>query len=271
MNTFQRLFVRLSLVTSIIGLLLPTPLVSANRNEKCRAAEKRGDKRVEAYKGDAVRLRANLLEGRHKGFARALKEARKRGRTINWENSLTLVSVKQNGVAQTAAPAFHNAAYSSPQDTFSIGDEEVTLITFDGDTGTWDGIVYFNSPTENSVYQTTVDGNGLFDLSAVTVTQEIYYPPDGGDPINCDSSRVCPMQGNVSALPSAQSVFVNASFSPKMPPPGIFGRIWGFIKCVAGHCADGIGSTNCGNSGTFRRFFVCIIGGCVQGVFANPC
>lgn len=173
----------------LICPLLPTPLVSANYNEKCRAAEKRGDKRVEAYKGGAVRQSAPICSKENTKASHALlKKRARKGAQLTGENSLTLVSVKPSGVAQASAPAVKKAAFSAPQDSFSLGDEEVTFVGFDGDPGTWDGIVYFNSPTENSVYQTTVDGNGVFDLSAVTVTQEIYYPPDGGDPINCDSS-----------------------------------------------------------------------------------
>ena len=159
-------------------------------------SDKRKDKvarlQIHDYHGDAGLFRAKQLRKLSKGVARAMNDAEKRGLRQAFEHGRVILGTdpqdkKANAMAwadslTVNASIFRPASYrfNYPQDTFTDGEYEVTFIPYDdGDPNTWEGIVYRYDPDWGEDIRFAI-----VDIATEEpqVTQEVYYPSDGGDP-----------------------------------------------------------------------------------------
>lgn len=141
--------------------------------------------KTQTFLGEAAVLRAQQLRKDHKGVARAMADATKRGLRAAFEQGSVVLgtdTTRAPGNTIARAGLIRPAAFRSgvPQDTFTLDGYEVTFIPYDdGDPGTWEGIIYRNGPDIDEDIRYAVINITTEDPQTV---QEIYYPPDGGQP-----------------------------------------------------------------------------------------
>lgn len=231
-----------------------------------------------AYRGDAVKRRINRLRATNKALDRAMRDKEKAGKQVAWELSAVLVftAPKKTQLAQLNLPKMMGNSFAPEQATLSDGTGEATFITYDGPESTWDGTIsvtdYYTG--ENRVYNGEVwDFGAPDDPSVWDVTQEIYYPPDGGDPSECPPDggpcQVMLMSKNHEAGPSTGSMFVKASYaSATAEPPGAifrwFSRFW---RCFS-RTAAFVGRQCVSPQPNIRNNFICAL---AAGVYAAGC
>jgi hypothetical protein len=187
---------------------------------------------VGVVRGEAARLRVNKLRAKNKALDRAMRDKERQGKKVNWELSATLIFASGDKKTAKARPSIYSTAsfsYAAEQQTLSDGTGEATFVTYEGDPATWDGTIYrldYNTG-ESEVYNAEMADFGSVDDPALwDVTEEIYYPPDGGDPTSCGGDRTsyqldCQQQ-MMSKLDDVMSpsfkVFTKASFAPAAAP-----------------------------------------------------
>lgn len=183
-------------------------------------SDKRKDKvarlQIHDFHGEAGVFRAKQLRKLNKGVARAMKDAEKRGLRQAFEYGRVILGTdpqdsRLNGVARSdsltiEAVPLHPASYrfNYPQDTFTDGDYEITFIPYDdGDPNTWEGVIYRYDPDWG-------DDIRFANLDITTeepqVTQEVYYPSDGGDPEPIDPNDPLPILSKNQSSPKSPGV-----------------------------------------------------------------
>lgn len=189
---------------------------------------------VDAYGGEAVRMRAQQLRITNKALARAMRDFEQRGLQPNWESSVTVLSMNATTAAAFAPAAIRRVSYT--QDTISDGTSEMTFITYNASSSVWEGIIYIHSPYENDAYSAYLGSPN----SGWDVVYEYWYPPDGGDPTCTDGD--CPILSKNETSPrnkiSPQPSLVKTSYSRAVAKParGIWGRIKRWWNCTKGGC-----------------------------------
>lgn len=142
------------------------------------------DKKFKVLKGDAAKLRANQLRTKDKAFNRAIKDLEKLNKKINWEASVVyLEDTEATSASLLGTPTFSPVSLKSPLEVDAYGNEMVSIATA-GDQSYWDGTFYVHdAETGNSdTYNAVVSDFNSDDPEGLTVTDELYYPPDGGSP-----------------------------------------------------------------------------------------
>jgi hypothetical protein len=197
MTNFMRYIVGCLLLAATMFVLASTPvhhlLVRASQqDQKENLQEKLQRLKIQSFHGEAASLRAKQLRKLHKGVDRAMKDAEKRGLRPAFEQGNVILATdpaKTTNVSSVSRTLFPSSAdlispvsFKSPstQDTFTNGDIEITFIPYDdGDPNTWEGIVYRFVPDIGEDTSYTVINIAT---EVPNVTQEVWYPPDGGDP-----------------------------------------------------------------------------------------
>lgn len=224
------------------------------------------EKKFKVLKGDAVKLRFNQLRTKDKAFNRAIKDLEKINKRINWNASMIYLEESDANIATVLKssvfrPASFNSfnSFNSTFDTDGYGNEMVIMAT-EGDQSYWDGTIYVHdAETGNSdTYNAVVNDFDSEDAEGMTVVDELYYPPDGGNPYREQPSypgyyspyenfqtrdnyqmldmQVQQMKNNDG--PKKKSVISKASYSlaEKAKARKFFTYIWRYIKCV-GKCS----------------------------------
>jgi hypothetical protein len=180
----------LVLLTLCSTASLPTASAQAARQDGGQPVPLAKRLPVGVVRGEAARLRVNKLRATNKALDRAIRDKEHAGKHVNWELSATLIfsAGEKRAEQRTLGNALYmNASFSltPEQSTLSDGTGEATFI-YDGDPSTWDGTIYrldYNTG-ENEVYDAWMSDYGSIDDPALwDVTDEIYYPPDGGPPV----------------------------------------------------------------------------------------
>lgn len=256
--------ITLSLVLSLV-LLIPQPSSSqknvgtgASASPASGFVNNTSNKKIKLTKGEALRLQTEKLRSRNKGLDRAMKEFAKRNRAPRWADSISVQQVTEKSATNQVGDFLRPAAYVAQ--SYSDGTQQIDFITYSGDYDNWEGIVYLHTSTGGETYSgniLTPSDNG----TGWDVINEVYYPPDGGDPW-C-GTNVCPLEGSVASLGDKHRKNernVKVSHHSASPPP-LFGwlkRWWGCVTDVCGWS----GFICTGSS----RFF-CRLGWCVYGLF----
>lgn len=182
--------VAICVVIMIVGSSPPAVATQQQQNDKQN--EKLQRLRIQTFNGEAVSLRAKQLRKQNKGIERAMKDAEKRGLRQAFDQGRVILATdpakttNSGSVSRIPFPSsgalIRPVSFRSPsvQETFTDGDYEITFLPYDdGDPNTWEGIIYRAGPDvgEDTAYAVINIVNEVPD-----VTQEIYYPPDGGDP-----------------------------------------------------------------------------------------
>lgn len=263
----------LALASAVSLPYLPAAAAANSKNIPGRPAVVRGkEKKPEVLKGDAVKLRVKQLRAKSKGFNRALKAMERLGKRPIWEASALLIN-EESASAGAARARVKPASYA--QDTISDGNGgEMIFVTFEGDESFWDGTVYVHDAYQEGTYNVVMEDYNSQDSAAWTVLDEVYYPPDGGEPIReqpCSAGSQClPMmeapvaRQNVrpewDAAAGLQGLMLKASYAPAAKPLAspAYSRSWfsGWWGCTRTGCTQSVG-TGCIGSSTFRRLFVC--------------
>jgi hypothetical protein len=194
-----------------------------------------------------------------------MKEYAKKGLSPKWDDSILAQQVSETSEAKRPAGLFQRASYVPPQDDFVDGGTQISFITYSGDINSWDGIVYVHTPYADDTYS----GDFLTptnDGSSWDVYNEVYYPPDGGEP--CDGSRVC-MQQELQASKAApghkqKAGKKMASLAHGSSSPARMG-LWGWLKRWWGCVGNVCGWSDFLCYGNYR--FICRVYYCVGGLF----
>jgi hypothetical protein len=227
----------------------------------------RGERPIAPLKGEALRLLVSKLRARNKGFDRAMRDMERMGKKPLWEASaaIPLKSKKRNQVAM-----FRPAAYTAPQDTISDGNGgEMVFITFDGPDSTWDGTVYVQDSERQATYNAVIEDYDVnSDSGSWDVVDEVYYPPEGGDPYReepcggeyCLMTKTKPLPRQTRA-----DSYIDASYTEA---PVAFGGGWfrNWWNCTRTGCGQAV--VGCASSPTFRRLFTCSAIGCTARAIA---
>ena len=144
--------------------------------------EREGPLNVRAFTGEgAVSRRAAQLRQKNKAIDRAMGDAERRGRRPAFEHGRIIWA---NDPGKTATPQVPFIAISFKpslrNDIFTDGDVEIMFIPYDsGNPAIWEGIIYRSVPSiGEDTYWAVINIADVPD-----VTQEEFYPPDGGDPL----------------------------------------------------------------------------------------
>ncbi|HVF56264.1 MAG TPA: hypothetical protein VM934_08945 [Pyrinomonadaceae bacterium] len=253
---------------------------------------------VGVLRGEAAQQRVNRVRATNKALNRAMKDKERQGKKINWDASGVVVfakpGAKQQKTAQAGGAMFMNASFAPNQETLSDGTGEATFITYDGSPSTWDGTVYRTDyyTGETEVYNADMYDFGASDDPALwDVTQEIYYPSDGGEPCSSgggDRGTMYDQQMLISAEPcSAASLpkthrdalkssgnaglFMDASYLNAAPAPRPFGSVFrwfsNFWKCYSRTLAYR-GAACISPQPNIRNNLICYIS---AGIYAAGC
>ena len=82
------------------------------------------------------------------------------------------------------------------------------FVTYGGPDSYWDGTVYVHDNYQEATYNAVVEDYESPETSVWEVVDELYYPPDGGDPEReypCDSSYPC-LQTRAAPRPNRHGV-----------------------------------------------------------------
>lgn len=255
-----------SIVRSVVSLLLiaacaaamyvwPPAAPSASASTANPTQETVRGKKTEVLKGDAAKLRVLQLISKNKAFRRAMKDMEKLGKKPNWDLSLVVLhgdkaiaAAKTGYVPEAQTATFKQASYAPSQETFYGNEGEMTFVTYDGPDHTWDGTVYgYDYATgETQVYDGAIYDYYMEDPVNWQVTDEIYYPPDGGDPVRSE-----PCTGDGYCLEQPAYVAKNAPRKEAGQPAGRFMKT-SFVSTAGTKAAPARPVLN-----FFGRFFSC--------------
>ena len=165
-----------------------------------------------------------------------MKDKEKVGKHVIWELSAIMVFAqeKKKQVAKVTLPKMMSTSFAPAQETLSDGTGEATFLTYNGPDNTWDGTI---AVTDYYTGETVVYNGEMWDFGAVNdptvwdVTYEAYYPPDGGDPVECPANQHCMIQptqakNNEAGSSSTDSLMVKTSFGPSAKSAARPGFIW---------------------------------------------
>lgn len=195
--------------------------------------------KIETMRGESARQHVRALRARHKGLNRAMKDMEKKGRQVNWENSAVLFTIDPS-ISQAQRAKYRNVAFSAQDAYLQNADGEMSFISYYGADNTWDGTVYVTdySTGATDVYNSVVDSGGYAEFTeAANEVYEVYYPPDGGEPIgggggNCGGNYACLEEQQISKGQQNGAIFQKASHT-RVFARGFFKWLWNFFKCLA--------------------------------------
>ncbi len=233
MKNSSRYILSYLLGIAMLVLTVPAPLSSSSTSATGGCKSQQGNKPIEKLKGEAAKLRVLQLRASNKAFNRAMKDMEKMGKKPNWDLSLVVLH-GEKAISQAKPPTFRAASYTPPQDgTYASSDGEMTFITYDGPDHIWEGTVYASdySDGQSYTYNGAMDDYYSENPTDWQVTDEVYYPPDGGDP-----SRGEPCSGNACLIVQAPVInksggmflkasFINTTGAPTAPRP-----VWNFLR-----------------------------------------
>jgi hypothetical protein len=211
-----------------------------------------------------------------------MKDKERLGKRIKWDATAIFIfsePKKQETTAQLNAPKMMFASFNpADQQTMSDGTGEATFITYEGASNTWDGTVsvtdYYTG--ENRVYNSDMSDFGAPDNPAVwDVTNEIYYPPGGGDPTQCPAHTPCleepPVSQKRGADSSAASLMMNVSYTRATTSPEPAGPVFrwfsNFWRCYSRTLAF-VGRQCVSPQPNIRNNLICAI---AAGIYAAGC
>jgi hypothetical protein len=108
-----------------------------------KTTEPQKEKRIESYKGQAVRLRVQQLLNSNKAVARAMSDFEKRGLLPNWEESVTAMTIADKIAVSSKMGDVRRVSFTD--DVISDGTSEMTFITYSSSSNQWEGIIYINT------------------------------------------------------------------------------------------------------------------------------
>jgi hypothetical protein len=263
-----------TLITLIVGLAFALPLLPQTGSQATVLPAGQQVKKIKPLKGEAVKFLVAQLRARNKGFDRAVRDMEKMGKRPDWEASAAIpLPAKKRQQVAAAGATFRPVSYTEPpQDMISDGNGgEMIFVTYSGDDSYWDGTVYVHDNYQEATYNAVVDDYGSTDSSVWDVIDELYYPPDGGDPTRetpCTGNIACFQQGPVTKTKDRKqgAELVNASATAPKPAfgGGWFRNWWG---CTRTGCQAG--AQSCGSTATrFRPFFICTAVRCTASAIA---
>jgi hypothetical protein len=288
MKNYARSATGLLLVAIMLSLMLPmtfTPPVGAvNASPAQPQPEQQTDLPKQlppgVFRGEAVRRRINALRATNKALNRAMKDKEKVGKQVIWELSAVMVfsEQKKKQLAKVSLPKMMSTSFAPAQETLSDGTGEATFLTYTGPDNTWDGTIsvtdYYTG--ENVVYNGEMwDFGAINDPAVWDVTYEAYYPPDGGDPVECPANQHCMIQPtqvkNNETRSSPASLMVKTSFAPmakSATPPGfIFRWFSSYWRCFS-RTAAFVGRQCVSPQPNIRNSLICAM---AAGVYAAGC
>jgi len=218
------------------------------------------DKKFKVLKGDAAKLRSNQLRAKDKAFNRAIRDLEKINKKIDWNASLVYVEdTDATSASLLKSPIFSPVSFNPALETDGYGNEMVIMAT-EGDQSYWDGTFYVHDAEtgKSDTYNAVIDEFNSEDPDGLTVTDELYYPPDGGAPYREQPSypgyyspyqyfetrdvyqmdQQLLMVAKNNAAPQKKAVFSKASYSlaERAKASKYLSYIWHYVKCV-GKCS----------------------------------
>ena len=186
---------------------------------KKRSRDSINDLKIEQRAGESVRLRADQLKRKNKAVAKAMKALESRGMRLASDAGVSIVAVRKSG---------QMAKISKQDATIIEGDYELTLIPFDdGNNATWEGVVYFNRPEGEVVYDAQLD---ITNATPVVLHQQRY----NGD----GSTRLIEVAKNTGSL---QLLPVSYNLNQPLSAATVQGgSLQAFVECAAAGCWAGI-------------------------------
>lgn len=252
----------------VLTLALLVPILPQSGSQATVIVAEQQGRKIQPLRGEAVRLLVSELRTRNKGFDRAMRDMERMGKRPLWDASAAIpLPAKRRQVA-----TFRPASYTEPQDMISDGNGgEMIFVTYGGPDSYWDGTVYVHDNYQEATYNAVVEDFESPDTSVWDVVDELYYPPDGGDPEReypCGGSYPC-LQTRATPRPNRQGVdMVDVSSASRARATAPFGggwfrRWWG---CTRTGCQQG--ALQCGGAGSFRPFFICTAVRCTASAIA---
>jgi hypothetical protein len=235
---------------------------------------------TKVLRGISVKDYVQKLRLKDKALNRALKDMERWGKLPNWESSAIIKEVPASK-RETASLKFQAASFTQDQYWSDGNGNEMIIITAIGPDSHWNGTIhtYDASSGESTTYNGAVDDLVSNDPDTSEVVDELYYPPDGGDPYR-EGESICKGDGGLytdtvtaenpcfamlspaNKNTSGKANIVNASATSNAKPVGFAGWFKRYFRCIK-RCAA-LASQSCfqryGNN--FRSYFVCLaIGG----------
>ncbi len=284
----------LTLVAVMLALtLLMLPQVSnssaAFAQDRGQSTQNQKNDGTKVLRGTAVKDYVQKLRLKDKALNRALKDMEKWGKLPNWESSAVIKEVPASK-KETASLKFVSASFTQDQYWSDGNGNEMVVITAYGAESNWDGTIhtYDASTGESSTYNGIVDDLVSNDPDTSDVVDELYYPPDGGDPIregggdcgNDDRGIGDREQLYFSEYPcyaaaspgsdkntSGKARITNASATSNAKPVGFVGWFKRYFRCIKRCTALATQSCFQRYGNNFRSFFVCLaIGGTAASI-----
>ncbi len=236
-----------------------------------------GDKGTKVLKGESVKAYVLELRQKDKALNRALKDMERWGKLPNWEAS-AIIRETPKSKQETASVNFMRASFAQEQYWSDGNGNEMILITAYGSESNWDGTVhtYDASTGERSTYNGIVDDLVANDPDTSDVVDELYYPPDGSEPIRegsggCDGSgaRLCfdTMSTTSRHINSGEAKITNVSATTTTTTVGFVGWFKRYFRCIKRCMALATQFCFQRYSNNFRNFFVCLaIGGTAASI-----
>lgn len=293
----------MALVVLMIGLMFPAVTLRAGVSQKSSPKSAPTDEETGRFtpfkdrlpagvlKGEEAQQRVSRLRAKSKALHRAMTDKERQGKKINWQASAVIVFAKPDArrpqAAQFGGAVFMNASFSPEQQTLSDGSGEVTFITYDGAPNTWDGTIY---RTDYYTGESEVFNADMYDFGAADnpemwdVTQEVYYPADGGEPCATNDRPTYQYDQPMMVSPCSavsipqlkdggdgSAVMWNASFAGAPRSPRAVGSIWrwftNFWRCYSRTMAYR-GAVCVSPQPNIRNNLICFI---AAGIYAAGC
>lgn len=273
------------LVAIMISLALPMTFSSSVAADNAGSAPQQSEQQNDlpkqlppgVFKGEGVRRRINSLRATNKALNRAMKDKEKAGKRVNWDLSAVFVFAPNKKAIAQLNLRMLSTSFAPVQETLSDGTGEATFITYNGPDNTWDGTISVTdySTGENLVYNGEMWDFGAPDNPAAwDVTNESYYPPDGGDPLECAAGHPCtlqqPIAKNNETQSSAASLMLKTSYGPMMKsaaPGFIFRWFSNFWRCFS-RTAAFVGRQCVSPQPNIRNNLICAM---AAGIYAAGC
>ncbi|HEY0098043.1 MAG TPA: hypothetical protein VGB76_03715 [Pyrinomonadaceae bacterium] len=276
-NSLRRL-TNFVLAAAIFALTIPIAPVSATVQDK---GKDKSAKKMESFRGEAAKQHVRALRARHKGLNRAMKDMEKMGKQVDWDQTAVLFTIDPS-ISQKdrdARAKIQNVSFSAQDSYQSNADGEMSFITYSGSGSYWDGTVYVTEYATGAtdVYNSVVDSGGPVEFTESAYEfDEVYYPPDGGEPIGGGGGGGCGGDGGMRTYDQPQmlcyetmymtdgktksgneAVFQKASFKRVMAY-GFFSWLAKFFKCL-GKATSHFAERCVAPSPNFRNNLICAV------------
>jgi hypothetical protein len=278
MKRFTRIAIGLSVLVvvcawAIMRVQKPAAYAVGPQQQNDKRRQKLAHARIEDFHGEAAAAHVRQLRRLSKGIGRAMQDAEQRGLKRSFEHSRVIVGIEQAGpptaAAHVALPKLNGGRPTSTyslvhsQETFTDGDYEVTFIPYDdGDPNNWEGVIYRYDPDWGDDIRFVVLDIQTDQPAAI---EEVYYPPDGGNPFPLDPNdpspiitqnemRTCKPTAAFLSVESKQTVSSRLAALPPCPA--------GFKRCLRSY------DECCSPPPNINNWFKCSAKSCV-GVAAG--